>query len=139
MSIEELKNINMSDGGNFFIHSMNRFSEILEKMNDFAITEDVKEVRKSLEELKEMSDEFKRLDSSKLSDGEQKFCKHFTGALDKTLDLHNHVLNVLGNETSDKAGLDLLFMIVENVFLISRDLNAAKKYIEEEPIEGVTR
>ena len=72
MSIEELD----TSGGNFFTRSMDRFSEWCRKQQNSA-----SETRKrsgKIERTKEMSDEFKEIDLSKLSDNERKFCKYFT-------------------------------------------------------------
>ena len=133
MSIEELD----TSGGNFFTRSMDRFSEMVSETSKIAASGDKEAVRKKLEELKEMSDEFKNIDSSKLSDKERKFCKYFTRALDRTFDMYSHILDVFESgdieKSPDKAGLKLFFMTTKGVSLIARDLNAAKKYMEEEP------
>lgn len=119
----------------FFTRSMDRFSEILAEAKDLASAGDAEKVRERLKELKEMSDEFKGLDSSRLSDNERKFCKYFVRALDRTSDLYSRILDTKDREMSNVASLKLFFGIVKDVSLISRDLNNAKKYMEEEPEE----
>jgi len=119
----------------FFVRSMDRFSEILAEAKDLASAGDAEKVRERLKELKEMSDGFKGLDSSRLSDNERKFCKYFVRALDRTSDLCSRILDTKDREMSNGASLKLFFGIVKDVSLISRDLNNAKKYMEEEPEE----
>jgi len=114
---------------------MDRFSEILAEAKDLASAGDAEKVRERLEELKEMSDGFKGLDSSGLSDNERKFCKYFVRVLDRTSDLYSCILDTKDREMSNGASLKLFFGIVKDVSLISRDLNNAKKYMEEEPEE----
>lgn len=116
----------------FFVRSMDRFSEILTEAKSLASAGDAEKVR---ERLKEMSDGFKGLDSSRLSDNERKFCKYFVRALDRTSDLYSRILDTKDREMSNGASLKLFLGIIKDVSLISRDLNNAKKYMEEEPEE----
>ena len=49
--------------------------------------------------------------------------------------MYSRILDTKDREMSNGASLKLFFGIIKDVSLISRDLNNAKKYMEEEPEE----
>lgn len=142
MDTERQKENGMSDYNRFFENSWERFIEIVSDVKEVAASEDIKAIRERVEDLKEMSDGFQKIDTSKLSDNEKKFCKHFTKALDRISGLYNRILDTFERgEVSNSAGLKLVFALVKDLSLASRDLTTAKKYIdrEEDPFCEMTR
>lgn len=142
MDTERRKENGMSDYNRFFENSRERFIEIISDVKEVAASEDIKTVRERVEDLKEMSDGFQKIDVNKLSDNEKKFCKHFTKALDRISGLYNRILDTFeSGEVSNRAGLKLVFALVKDLSLASRNLTIAKKYIdrEEDPFCEMTR
>lgn len=142
MDTERRKENGMSDYNRFFENSRERFVEIISDVKEVAASEDIKTVRERVEDLKEMSDGFQKIDVNKLSDNEKKFCKHFTKALDRISGLYNRILDTFeSGEVSNRAGLKLVFALVKDLSLASRNLTIAKKYIdrEEDPFCEMTR
>lgn len=142
MDTERRKENGMSDYNRFFENSRERFIEIISDVKEVAASEDIKTVRERVEDLKEMSDGFQKIDVNKLSDNEKKFCKHFTKAPDRISGLYNRILDTFERgEVSNSAGLKLVFAFVKDLSLASRNLTIAKKYIdrEEDPFCEMTR
>lgn len=142
MDTERRKENGMSDYNRFFENSRERFVEIISDVKEVAASEDIKAIRERVEDLKEMSDGFQKIDVNKLSDNEKKFCKHFTKALDRISGLYNRILDTFERgEVSNRAGLKLVFALVKDLSLASRNLTIAKKYIdrEEDPFCEMTR
>ncbi len=160
MDTERQKENGMSDYNRFFKNSWERFIEIVSDVKEVAASEDIKAIRERVEDLKEMSDGFQKIDVNKLSDNEKKFCKHFTKALDRISGLYNRIWTLSSaaldrisglynrildtferGEVSNSAGLKLVFAFVKDLSLASRNLTIAKKYIdrEEDPFCEMTR
>lgn len=136
MDTERQKENGMSDYNRFFENSWERFLEIISDVKEIAASEDTKAARERVEDLKEISDDFKNIDTSKLSDDKKKFCKHFMKSVDRIYGLYNRILDTFENnpgEVSNKEWLKLVFAIFKDLSLASRDLNiAAKKYNDDE-------
>lgn len=128
------------DFNGFFNSSLDRLTEIMSDLKETAQSEDIESLKGKVKILKELSDAFGKIDQNKLSRDEQKACKHFVRALDRLSGLCNHMLDVAEKgEASSREGLKMLFVLFKDLYLISRDLNLAKRYAEYEDIADFER
>ena len=128
----ERQRISEFDFNKFFNSSLDRLSEILTDIKE-AQSEDDKSAREKTERLKELSDVLKKIDLNELSRDERKACKHLIKALDRVSNLYSRILDSFEDGVvSNREGLKLMFALIKDVFLATRDLNIAKKYVKDE-------
>jgi len=128
------------DFNGFFNSSFERLIEIMSDLKETAQTEDIELLREKVKTLNELSNAFGKIDQNDLSRDEKKACKHFVRALDRMSGLCNHMLDVAEEgEASSWEGLKMLFVLFKDLYLMSRDLNLAKRYTECEDIADFER
>lgn len=121
------------DFNKFFNSSLDRLIEIMADLKESVQSEDVKMLKEKVKILNGLSDAFGKIDQDRLSRDEKKACKHFVRALDRLSGLYNRILDLSEKEeNTGKENLKMLFVLVKDLSLATRDLNLAKKYAKDE-------
>lgn len=120
----------------FFNSTIDGLWETMEDVKEAAKSEDAELIKEKVKSLEEMVDKLKKIDLSVFSGMffEIEACEYFAKALDGISSLCSNILSVFSNnqrEISIKEILKLMFLIIEDVFVVSCNLNTTEKCVRD--------